>query len=83
MDKIDIDSKVRQIIAELGYVDDYRDVHPTDRLKEEMNFDSIDYVELGLELEEVFRLDVEISEAEQEKFLTVQNVIDYVNCHAS
>lgn len=81
MDKPDIEQKVRELVAELAYVEDPRDVLLSDRFTEELNFDSFDRIELGLELEEVFK--IEIPDSEVDGWKEVSNAIAYLNTHAS
>ncbi len=52
------------------------DIKTTDRFKEELRFDSLDLVELCMEIEKEFNL--ALTDTEMEKILTVQNAIDLV-----
>jgi acyl carrier protein len=47
-----------------------------DQTRRDLNFDSLDDIELIMELEEQF--DIEIPDAHAEKLKTVRDVIDYV-----
>jgi len=76
-----VDEKVKHIIVEQLGVDE-------DEVKAEASFvddlgaDSLDVVELVMALEEEFEL--EISDEDAEKLVTVQKAIDYIktNCKA-
>ena len=54
-------------------------VVPTASFKDDLGADSLDVVELVMELEDEF--DMEISDEEAEKISTVQEVIDYIESH--
>ena len=53
----------------------------TSRLQEDIGFDSIDLVELAINLEHRFH--IEITDAEMERMCTVQDVLDCVDHHLS
>lgn len=72
--------RVRTIIAEMLCVD-LTEVTPGASLNEHLGADSIDFVEVCMSIEEAFHLN-EISDADAEKLLTVQSIIDYVDAHA-
>jgi len=71
--------KVRQIISEQLGVDE-ADITPSAHFIEDLGADSLDQVELIMALEEAF--DLEVSDEDAEKMLTVQSAIDYVDRHA-
>ena len=64
------------LVEQLGLDTDA--ITPTSRIREDLGADSLDFVELILSLEEEFNAD--IPDADAEKLLTVQDVIDYLNC---
>lgn len=55
------------------------EVVPAASFVEDLGADSLDTVELVMELEEVF--EIEIPDEEAEKIATVQNAIDYIKAH--
>ncbi|MGN0161680.1 MAG: acyl carrier protein [Lachnospiraceae bacterium] len=48
-------------------------------LKEDLNVDSLDAVELNMALEEAFN--VTISDEELSAFVTVKDIVDYIDAH--
>ena len=77
--KKEVAEKVKQIISEQLGVDE-SEVTPSASFVDDLGADSLDQVELVMALEEAY--DVEISDADAEKILTVQAAIDYVEKHA-
>jgi acyl carrier protein len=71
--------KVRQLVSEQLGVDE-ADVTPSAHFMEDLGADSLDQVELVMALEEAF--DLQISDEDTERMLTVQSAIDYVDRHA-
>jgi len=71
--------KVKQLISEQLGVDE-ADITPSAHFIEDLGADSLDQVELVMALEEAF--DLQVSDEDAEKILTVQNAIDYVDRHA-
>lgn len=74
--------RVRAIVVEqLGVDED--DVVPTASFVDDLEADSLDLVELIMSLEEEFSGDVqlEISDEDAEKIVTVQDAVDYVQDH--
>ncbi|MFH1873997.1 MAG: acyl carrier protein [Pseudomonadota bacterium] len=70
-----IDRQVCEIIADqLGLADEEIQLEAT--LKGDLGADSLDIIELVLALEESF--DVEISEDQAQKFLVVQDIVDFL-----
>ncbi|TRO82627.1 acyl carrier protein [Trichloromonas acetexigens] len=70
-----IDERVKQIVAEqLGV--DADQVTNDASFMDDLGADSLDTVELVMALEEEF--DIEISDEDAEKILTVQDAIDYL-----
>ncbi|TCP29147.1 acyl carrier protein [Scopulibacillus darangshiensis] len=74
----DILARVQKIVSERLGVDE-ADVKPEASFKEDLDADSLDVVELVMELEDEFGL--EISDEDAEKILTVGNVLDYIKSH--
>lgn len=70
--------KVKQIIVDRLDIEE-SEVVPEASFKEDLGADSLDVVELVMELEDEF--DMEISDEEAEKITTVQEVVDYINSH--
>jgi len=54
-------------------------VRPESRFREDLKADSLDLVELVMELEDAFSL--EISDEDAEGIQTVQDVINYIEAH--
>lgn len=74
-----IDQEVIDIVVEqLGV--DKDDVTPAKSFVEDLNADSLDLTELIMTFEERFKC--EISEADQMKLKTVNDVIQYIKTHA-
>ena len=69
----DIKTRVKRTIQEQLFLKD-NEVGDSDTL-EELGADSLDEVELIMALEEEF--EIEIADADAEKFKTVQDVVDY------
>ncbi|HKI51077.1 MAG TPA: acyl carrier protein [Geothermobacteraceae bacterium] len=74
-----IEERVKQIVAEQLGVDDAQ-VTPEASFMDDLGADSLDTVELVMALEEEF--DIEISDEDAEKILTVQNAISYITDNA-
>ncbi|RJQ50552.1 MAG: acyl carrier protein [Desulfobacteraceae bacterium] len=70
-----IEDKVKKIIAEKLSVD-LNEVVPEASFVDDLGADSLDLVELIMSMEEEF--DVEISDEDAEKLVTVKNVLEYV-----
>ncbi len=71
-----ITDKVKEIVVEALSVDADQ-VTPSSNLVDDLGADSLARVELVMQIEEEF--DIEISDSDSEKILTVQAIIDYVN----
>ena len=78
MDREDILSKIQEITADRLGVDE-TDVTPDASFREDLEADSLDLVELIMELEEQFGM--EIPDEEAEKITTVEEAVDYVVEH--
>lgn len=70
-----VDSRIVEHVATLLCVQD-TDVTPKSKLQEDLGADSLDIVELVVDLEEEF--DIIIPDEKAEKFVTVSDVIRYV-----
>lgn len=70
--------KVKKIIVDRLDVEESQ-VVPEASFKEDLGADSLDVVELVMELEDEFEM--EISDEEAEKITTVKEVVDYINSH--
>ena len=79
MDREEILGKIQEITADRLGVDE-SDVTPDASFREDLEADSLDLVELIMELEEQFGM--EIPDEEAEKITTVQQAIDYVKSHS-
>jgi len=80
MDKAEIAKKVNEIIcAQLEVAPDQ--VKPAASFAEDLKADSLAVVELVLQMEETFKIEIPDEDAEQIK--TVQDAIDYVSSHVS
>jgi acyl carrier protein len=73
-----IEQKVKGIIAEnLGVAEE--EIKLTSSFIEDLGADSLDIVELVMQMEEEF--EVEIPDEEAENIKTVQNAVDYITTH--
>ena len=73
-----IEDKVKKIIAEKLSVD-LDEVVPEASFVDDLGADSLDLVELIMSMEEEF--DVEISDEDAEKMVTVGDAIEYTRAH--
>ena len=80
MENTDVEQRIRKIVAEQLGVNE-GDVKNESSFVNDLGADSLDTVELVMELEEEF--DCEIPDEEAEKINTVQEAIDYVNSHST
>jgi len=78
LDREEILSKIQEITADRLGVDE-GDVTPDASFREDLEADSLDLVELIMELEEQFGM--EIPDEEAEKITTVEEAVDYVQEH--
>ena len=78
MDREEILAKIQEITADRLGVDE-SDVTPDASFREDLEADSLDLVELIMELEEQFGM--EIPDEEAEKITTVEEAVDYVVEH--
>lgn len=75
----DVYDRVKRIVVDRLGVDESQ-VAPEASFKEDLGADSLDVVELVMELEDEF--DLEISDEDAEKISTVGDVVKYIESHA-
>ncbi|QBO37031.1 acyl carrier protein [Periweissella cryptocerci] len=75
MTKEDIYNSIADSIAEQFNLK-REDIKPELNFLKDIDADSIDFVELVLDLEDHF--DIEISDEDAEKLITLQNTVDYI-----
>jgi len=73
-----VEDKVKKIIAEKLSVE-LEEVIPEASFVDDLGADSLDLVELIMSMEEEF--DIDISDEDAEKLVTVKDAIDYINSH--
>jgi acyl carrier protein len=78
LDREEVLAKIQEITADRLGVDE-SDVTPDASFREDLEADSLDLVELIMELEEQFGM--EIPDEEAEKITTVEEAVDYVMEH--
>jgi acyl carrier protein len=78
LDREEILNKIQEITADRLGVEE-SDVTPDASFREDLEADSLDLVELIMELEEQFGM--EIPDEEAEKITTVEEAVDYVQEH--
>jgi len=74
------EKRVKEIIVEQLGVNE-NEVTPEAKFVDDLGADSLDLVELVMALEEEYN--IEISDEDAEKILTVGDVIEYIQAHAS
>src|SRR5882724_9801341 len=74
-----VDEKVKQIIVEQLQVDE-AEVTPSASFQEDLGADSLDVVELVMQFEEAF--DLEIPDEDAEKIKTVKDATEYIEKNA-
>lgn len=74
----DVEQKVKNIIVEKLTVDE-NEVTPEAEFNKDLGADSLDTVELIMEFEKVF--DLQIPESEAEKIKTVGDAVAYIEAH--
>ncbi|MDJ0913653.1 MAG: acyl carrier protein [Desulfobacterales bacterium] len=74
-----VEDKVKKIIAEKLSVE-MEEIVPEASFVDDLGADSLDLVELIMSMEEEF--DIEISDEEAEKLVTVKDAMDYVGAHS-
>jgi acyl carrier protein len=73
-----VEDKIKKIISEKLSVD-MEEVIPAASFVDDLGADSLDLVELIMSMEEEF--DIDISDEDAEKLVTVQDAITYINSH--
>jgi acyl carrier protein len=73
-----VEDKIKKIISEKLSVD-IEEVVPEASFVDDLGADSLDLVELIMSMEEEF--DIDISDEDAEKLVTVQDAITYINSH--
>ncbi len=73
-----IEDKIKEIITEKLSVE-MDEIVPEASFVDDLGADSLDLVELIMTMEEEF--DIDISDDDAEKILTVKDAIDYINSH--
>jgi len=73
-----VEDKVKKIITEKLSVD-LEEVVPKASFVDDLGADSLDLVELIMSMEEEF--DIDISDEDAEKLITVKDAIDYINAN--
>ncbi len=76
----DIAKRVKEIIVEQLGVNE-SEVNPEAKFVDDLGADSLDLVELVMALEEEYNM--EISDEDAEKILTVGDAIEYIQTHAA
>jgi acyl carrier protein len=74
-----VEDKVKKIIAEKLSVD-LEEIVPEASFVDDLGADSLDLVELIMSMEEEF--DIDISDEDAEKMVTVKDAIEYVHAHS-
>jgi len=75
-----IEERVKQIIVEQLGVNE-SEVKPEAKFVDDLGADSLDLVELVMALEEEYNM--EISDEDAEKILTVGDAVEYIRAHVS
>ena len=73
----DVDEKVKKIIAEHLGIDDMEKITEDAKFIDDLGADSLDTVELIMQFEEEF--EIEIPDEDAEKILSVQQALDYIS----
>lgn len=71
--------KIRNIIVEQLGLEDCDSLNMETSLKEDLDADSLDAVEVIMALEEEF--DIEIPDEEAENFKTIGDIVEYIESH--
>jgi acyl carrier protein len=73
-----VEDKIKEIITEKLSVE-MDEIVPEASFVDDLGADSLDLVELIMTMEEEF--DIDISDEDAEKLVTVKDAIDYINSH--
>ncbi len=68
--------EIRDIIAEQLSIDDLDELTLETSLKDDLNADSLDAVEVIMALEDKY--DIEIADEDAENFKTIADIVDYI-----
>lgn len=68
--------RVRDIAVKLLKIQDIEKIKPQTRFKEDLNIDSLDALELIMELESFFGF--EIPDEDAERLFTIQDIVNYL-----
>ncbi len=74
-----VEEKIKKVVAEKLSVET-EEVVPEASFIDDLGADSLDLVELIMAMEEAF--DIEISDEEAEKLLTVNDAVSYIKAHS-
>jgi len=74
-----LEQRVKEVIGECFQVD-WRNIKNTDRFKEDLGADSLDLTDLSFRLERKFEhvKKLNITKAEEECFVSVQDILNYL-----
>jgi acyl carrier protein len=72
----EVNEKVRQIVAQQLQVNEV-EVTPNARFQEDLGADSLDLIEMVMQVEEAF--DIQIADGAAEKIMTVKDAVDYID----
>lgn len=70
--------RVQKILSKQLLIDEEK-VTPDSRIMEDLGADSLDIVELIMELEEAFS--IEIADEDAQKIFTVREIVEYIELH--
>ena len=70
--------KMKEILVDVLGANE-EDIKPESKFVDDLGADSLDLVELIMSLEDKF--DIEISDEEAEKIVTVKDALDYIDVH--
>lgn len=76
MDRAEVEAKVKDLVVEVLQIEPPTKVTPEATFKDDLNTDSLDYVELVMALEEAF--DIVVPDLDLETIRTVSDVTDLV-----
>jgi len=72
--------QIKSVMAEALNVNE-EEINLDSNLKEDLGIDSLDAVELIMELEDTF--DLKIDESEANNFVTVKNIVDFIQAKSA
>ena len=68
--------KIRDIIADHLEIEEVEDIKPETSLMDDLDADSLDPVEIMMDIEDEF--DIEIPDEDAEKFENINDIVEYV-----